>query len=1351
MGAAITALSFVSAGQLLVTGDASGTLVVWQERREGRKRIDFGAVQQASHLSKITHIVPRAPSSAYRTGDIGSGDGSPVDVIVGFQSGSVFLVSVGAHNPEDIAFDRPLCKLTGRIAALMYMPVSDTLVALSESGDVVICALADAYHQYESSQTLQTTSYQLDLPPGCVAGACALPGSERVAFLHGSEIRVTDISSLAGCSIILPARGLGVSWDSDTATLVVLLETGSLAFATECASSDSGGHDRDVGIGSQGCRTQWVLSEEHPLGMESNPTSLSVVCGIRDGLGVTGRSVAITGTRVEDTLADLAAVDLPPLIGAVSSALELRLAGHTQVAVRPGSGYDPSVSSKHSTPAVLSAGCGVCGLSCSGRYALVHGSDTVLVLEGAGRIGERFAMREPVDQAVIVGEEVVALSQGSVLRCSLSGSGVQAFELPDDSRAISICAAPCEPVLGVALSNGSVLVYNMRRRSPQVMASLQLSSVALRGGRAQLGPYLPVQAAVSDEGTLAVALYCTHPATDIFTPSPILAVCKGDAVTTIDLHDRFVDGLAFEPGREAAVVLSAPLGVDALYLADTDDGAGVRGTAKHLHLLCFREGDATAVLGETMELPHSSCSLAGSTLHSTGGGSIVTHTGVERVTFPILAPVATDPSALDPLLGFTACVGLGDTDAAYAMVAGISSPRVWRTLIATCIRYDRPALVETCIARLESPTSALLVRSNPAETLGLAALVLGRQDFPSHLGANAADTLLDCGLHTESLRHLALDGRLTRDTVLHCASKRLNLLGDAEGSRICQDHSIRPKERDSLAVSAPVSTDTGSVPGSAVSLGVRSSAVGVNESRSALQKVDPELVLVAQTTESQLGPDAAAPLYRAAGSISDAVRCVGKSDSLAAADEAERDGSSPALLEAALALERDRHWERAARILAAAGRLSHSCRTAMRAGMDDLVFRLASEGQAPVSLVSEAAAYLGQKTATLEQALTLLQRTGQVCEAAELALSAGLVTPLIQLARQLSVGSGSDRLTDPTRRQVLSKVGDFLAGHGHASEAVLAYAHVGQQQKALSLVESADIVLSDALIETLVPPKPKAKGQPSQVKERKEVLVRIARLLVRQRSFQQAAKLFTVAGDRMSAVQTLIRSGDVSKVVYYASVARTRDVYLQAAHYLQTLDWREDPELLKRITQFYVKAKAEEGLARFFSSCAKNEVDDWRCYEKALDAQREALRWIKRSKAPSAAQEMAKMQRSAELLESFLGLRALSVSDPSSLIREADALLAQEDCEDAVHAGDVLALLVEHLTQTGDIEGAVSQARRMLQRGIDMSLFLSPEVVESLGLQVEHSLSHDDGDGMDEEVLEAELSDQELSDQLLSD
>ena len=74
-------------------------------------------------------------------------------------------------------------------------------------------------------------------------------------------------------------------------------------------------------------------------------------------------------------------------------------------------------------------------------------------------------------------------------------------------------------------------------------------------------------------------------------------------------------------------------------------------------------------------------------------------------------------------------------------------------------------------------------------------------------------------------------------------------------------------------------------------------------------------------------------------------------------------------------------------------------------------------------------------------------------------------------------------------------------------------------------------------------------------------------------------------------MKCLLKSGDTERIVYFANVCRQREIYIMAANYLQSLDWRKEPDIMRNIIQFYSRAKASASLAGFYDSCAQVCVD----------------------------------------------------------------------------------------------------------------------------------------------------------------
>lgn len=71
------------------------------------------------------------------------------------------------------------------------------------------------------------------------------------------------------------------------------------------------------------------------------------------------------------------------------------------------------------------------------------------------------------------------------------------------------------------------------------------------------------------------------------------------------------------------------------------------------------------------------------------------------------------------------------------------------------------------------------------------------------------------------------------------------------------------------------------------------------------------------------------------------------------------------------------------------------------------------------------------------------------------------------------------------------------------------------------------------------------------------------------------------------AMRSLLKSGDTEKIVFFAGVSRQKEIYIMAANYLQSLDWRQDPHIVNNIINFYTKGRALDLLAGFYDACAQ--------------------------------------------------------------------------------------------------------------------------------------------------------------------
>ena len=130
-------------------------------------------------------------------------------------------------------------------------------------------------------------------------------------------------------------------------------------------------------------------------------------------------------------------------------------------------------------------------------------------------------------------------------------------------------------------------------------------------------------------------------------------------------------------------------------------------------------------------------------------------------------------------------------------------------------------------------------------------------------------------------------------------------------------------------------------------------------------------------------------------------------------------------------------------------------------------------------------------------------------------------------------------------------------------------------------------------------------------------MLRVAAILQRNGNFTLACKLYTQARQKVKAMQCLLHSGETKKIMAFAQTARNKEVYVLAANFLQNADWHNDPEMMRTIISFYTKAQAHEQLSSFYDSCAQVEIDEYRDYEKALGAMKEAMKHLENAQGPN--------------------------------------------------------------------------------------------------------------------------------------
>ena len=130
-----------------------------------------------------------------------------------------------------------------------------------------------------------------------------------------------------------------------------------------------------------------------------------------------------------------------------------------------------------------------------------------------------------------------------------------------------------------------------------------------------------------------------------------------------------------------------------------------------------------------------------------------------------------------------------------------------------------------------------------------------------------------------------------------------------------------------------------------------------------------------------------------------------------------------------------------------------------------------------------------------------------------------------------------------------------------------------------------------------------------------------------------------MANEKIKGIKCLLKSADVKAVIGFATNARQTEVFVLAGNFLQNQNWHNDPEIMKTIISFYSKAKAFDSLANFYDACAQVEIDEYRDYEKALGAMKEAKRQLDKSNAANTDIKQSQLNKRIKYLEMFCQAR----------------------------------------------------------------------------------------------------------------
>ncbi|XP_053197931.1 intraflagellar transport protein 140 homolog isoform X3 [Scomber japonicus] len=649
----------------------------------------------------------------------------------------------------------------------------------------------------------------------------------------------------------------------------------------------------------------------------------------------------------------------------------------------------------------------------------------------------------------------------------------------------------------------------------------------------------------------------------------------------------------------------------------------------------------------------------------------------------------------DAMLNFSFYLTIGDMDEAFKSIKLIKSKAVWENMARMCVKTRRLDVARVCLGNMGNARAAKALKEAEAEPdleaqVAMLAIQLGMLEDAEKLykSCQRYDLLNNfyqaSGQWQQALETAEHHDRIHLRTTYYNYAKYLESTGNK-----------------TLALSYYENSDTHRVE---VPRMLQDDTLSLENY---VNKMKDKNIYKwwAQYLESQSDMDSALRFYECAQDYLSLVRVHCYMGNIQKASEIANDtGDRAASYHLARHYEAHDDIKQAVHFYTRAQAYNNAIRLCKENGLDDQLMNLALLSN-PEDMM-EAACYYEEKASHMDRAVSLYHKAGYVSKALELAFGTEQFSALQMIAEDLNETS------DPA---ILARCSDFFIKHSQFEKSVELLVAAKKYHQALELCVTQNLTITEELAERMTVTDLKELSEEA----RKELLERIADCCMRQGNYHLATKKYTQAGNKLKAMRALLKSGDTEKIVFFANVCRQKELFIMAANYLQSLDWRKNPEILKTIIGFYTKGRAPNLLAGFYEACAQVEIDDYQNYEKALDALTEALKCLSKTKDSTAGQQevrLADLQHKITLIKKFVHARRLYAEDAGEAARLCEALLEEPELDPAVRIGDAYGFLVDHYCQQGNIQVAyrkLEELQRLLPSR-NAQYYISQSSVEAL-------------------------------------
>ncbi|KAJ8664480.1 hypothetical protein QAD02_006142 [Eretmocerus hayati] len=664
-----------------------------------------------------------------------------------------------------------------------------------------------------------------------------------------------------------------------------------------------------------------------------------------------------------------------------------------------------------------------------------------------------------------------------------------------------------------------------------------------------------------------------------------------------------------------------------------------------------------------------------------------------------------EPATKRAVLDFCFYISIANMDEAFKAIKAIQNEAVWRSLAKMCVKTKQLDMAMLCLGHMKQARSARALRQainddslNLEAKIGILAVELELYNDAERLFREAKrldllGSLLEArNKFKEAIELARNEDKISEKTRCYNYAKALELEGKmSEAIEMYTNADCHRFEVPRMLLASP-----------------RELQNYLNSSD------DPEIKSWhAQYTESTSDMESALRLYEAAGDTLSVTRllCFFNRES-EACDLVSRTAHAASAYHLAAHYESRGNVAQAVHFYGLARAYGNAIRVCKENNMLDELWPLAM--MAPRQAVIDVAKFY-EEIEQEDKAILLYHKAGLLKKALDLAFKTRQFDALQLITMDVNADS------DP---ELIEKCAEYFVQNSQIDKAVDLLATGKKYVEALKLIQNYDITLTDELAEKLNLDKPEA--DPVREQNRISSLELMGDIALKQGNYHVAAKKLTQAGSRERAMKALLKSGDTEKICFFAQVSRQREIYIMAGNYLQSLDWQNQPEVLKNIIGFYSKAKAMDLLANFYVACAQVEIDEFQNYEKALDALAQAGRCLAKVTEP---RDEILHRNACEVVNGrianvkrFLEIKKLfERGETEAGLNHARYLLDSggSDLEQSIRRGDLFAMITQHYANLGEYDKArasVEELKRLVP-GVNLGFYYNVNLLERLGFE----------------------------------